>query len=306
MKNWRTKAVLALSALAVAVLVGAGWLFMRPAARADKAAKARGPGISDVLSTSRRPAERERQRQASRDGRRKKWQVKLDAGTRIKPDLGLSGEEEGKLSEFCRQVLKEVQDALDKEDLNALVIVIEKIRDTVADARAHGRDVNSVVPESVRICAVEACGWFGVKALPEIIDAIADASEEVRQMSVEQYQIALEDPKFGDYDRAELIKAAARAINDADALDTIFTSISDMRNSLIAETLIDILKNGTPSAQAVIREQIEIYTETDVATVSDIEKWLKANPDDPDDDYFYGPLEPDETGSQKNAPATPS
>ena len=110
-------------------------------------------------------------------------------------------------------------------------------------------------------------------------------------MSIEQYQTALEDPKFGDYDRAELIKAAAQAMHDRDALDTIFTSISDMRNSLIAETVIDVMKNGTDVAKDLMKEQLEFYTESDIETPEDVQRWLLENPDDPEDDEFYGPQE---------------
>lgn len=296
MKNVGRKATAILVGLA---LISLGFalstlVMNKPAVAPDEGDK--GLGISEVLA-SRKSEDKAAVKAAVREKRKNR--IKFIKKDGPKPELKLEREEEERLSDFCREVLKDIQKSLDKEDLNALVIVLEKIKVQMADARANGLDVNSVVPESVRIRAIEACGWFGADSLPEIIDSLVDESEEVRQMSIEQYQIALEDPKFGDYDRAELIKAAAQSLNDRDGLDSIFTSITDMRNSLIAETIIDIMENGTTVAKDLMKEQIEFYTESDVVTKDDVERWYKENPDDPDDDEFYGPMESEDPAADE-------
>ena len=217
--------------------------------------------------------------------------VKIKLDEKLKPELQLDDEEEARLSDFCKKVLKDVQKALDREDLKMLVVVLEKIKVKMVEARAKGIDVNSVVPELVRIRAIEACGWFGKEALPEILDGMTDESPQVRTMSAEEFQSTLDDAAFGDYDRAELVKAAAKVIDDPDALDSIFMSINDMRNSVVADTVIDIMKNGTDQAKSLMEEQLEFFTESDVKTEEDVAKWLEENPDDEDADEFYAPLE---------------
>ena len=287
-------AVWVLTGVAVAAVGVAVWALLRTEGTVPPEQAVRNPGIAKVLKTEKKTDKesRDARRAASRDRRRQS--VRFEEDTKSKPELVLEKDEEEKLSVFCKEVLKDIQKALDTENLNALVVVLEKIRVQMVDAKGNGVDVDSIVPPSVRIRAIEACGWFGAQTLPEIIDSLVDANEEVRQMSIEQYQTALEDPKFGDYDRAELIKAAAQAMHDRDALDTIFTSITDMRNSLIAETVIDIMQNGTDVAKDLMKEQLEFYTESDVETVADVERWYSENPDDPDDDEFYGPMETDD------------
>lgn len=283
--------VYVLTAVAVAAVGVAVWALLRPSASASAEKGVKDRSIAKVLKSEKQTDKesRDARRTASRERRRQF--VKFEEDAKAKPEISLEKEDEEKLSVFCKEVLKEIQRALDTENLNALVVVLEKIRVQMVDAKGNGVDVDSVIPPSVRIRAIEACGWFGAQTLPEIIDSMVDANEEVRQMSIEQYQTALEDPKFGDYDRAELIKAAAQAMHDRDALDTIFTSITDMRNSLIAETVIDVMKNGTDVAKDLMKEQLEFYTESDIETPEDVQRWLSENPDDPEDDEFYGPQE---------------
>ena len=273
--------------LLVAATAATGWMLFK-AFSGDKAPEGKADGktlVARRLIADNAKKEKKRFRH-----------VKVKVDKALKPELQLDEEDEAKLSTFCKRVLREVQEALDKEDLKTLVIVLEKIKVKIVEAERNGQDVDSIVPEIVRVRAIEACGWFGASALPEILDGMTDSSAQVREMSVEQFQAAIDDASFGDYDRAELVKAASKVITDTEALDSIFMAINDMRNSVIADTVSSILATGTDEAKALMREQIEFFTESDVKTAEDVKDWLSENPDDPDDDEMYGPMDSHEEG----------
>ena len=62
----------------------------------------------------------------------------------------------------------------------------------------------------------------------------------------------------------------------------------DMRNSVKGDTAIAILTDGSDQSKAVLLEQMDLYFDEDVKTVDDVKKWMAENPDDPEDEEFYG------------------
>ena len=62
----------------------------------------------------------------------------------------------------------------------------------------------------------------------------------------------------------------------------------DMRNSVKGKTAIAMLTEGSEQIKAAMQDQLELYFDDGVTTVDDIKKWMAENPDDSDDDDFYG------------------
>ena len=83
----------------------------------------------------------------------------------------------------------------------------------------------------------------------------------------------------------------AQTLDDADTLDWMFMEALNARHSVGADTLAYIAQNGTTKAKEMLPEYIEMFTgEENITTVSQLENWLAENPDEPDDEEFYGPL----------------
>ena len=103
---------------------------------------------------------------------------------------------------------------------------------------------------------------------------------------------ALSDVSLGDRERAKIVSLASTVLTDTDALEQIFMEISNMRNSVAANTIFTILQDGTPEAKRLIIETMEFVTgEDNIKTVEDLEKWLAENPDGEYDDDLYGPMD---------------
>ena len=118
-------------------------------------------------------------------------------------------------------------------------------------------------------------------------------NEEVAQMALDQFEQALSDISLGDRERAKIVSLASTVITDSDALEQIFMEISNMRNSVAANTIFTICQDGTPEAKKLIVGTMELVTGEDIKTVEDLAKWAAENPDGEFDEDLYGPLDTD-------------
>lgn len=206
-----------------------------------------------------------------------------------KPNV-LADVDEADLTELAREVLLSLQQALDDDDYSGVKEVLSMCQNARSgELSRSGKIKTDLIPVLLRRKLVEAMGWFGAEAIPELIGFIADADDGVAQMSKDQFQLALEDTSLSDLERARIVSLAAQAVTDSDFLEQIFAEINDMRHSVGASTLVDICQNGTEAAKALMPDAIEFFTgEDNIKTVEDVEKWLEENPDGPDDDDLYG------------------
>jgi len=208
---------------------------------------------------------------------------------RVKPNIvTLDDDEDKELTDLAKKVLASLQAALDSNDLEQIRAILASVKDSPKGSLSRLVDG---MPVALRKRLVEALGWFGNAAIPDMMEFLADTDAEVAQMTADQFQLALEDISLGDRERADIVTAASQVITDEGFLEMFFMEISNMRNSVAAQTLVDICQTGTEEAKQIIPETIEFVTgEDNIETVEDIERWLDENPDGPDDDDLYGPM----------------
>ena len=92
---------------------------------------------------------------------------------------GTIGEEFSHLSPTDRKLAEDVQLALDESDFESVVTA----------AKAALMSSNTEVREN----AVEALGWFGAKALPELTLAMADKDADIAETAMQHWQQALSE-----------------------------------------------------------------------------------------------------------------
>ena len=194
-------------------------------------------------------------------------------------------DDEESLSDVQKSVLREIQKALDADDLKALRKAL--IRFTASKSKG-GLGGYANVPRVIRAAAVQALGWFGKDAAVDMIDFMADADEEISDDAFNQFEQAIQDCSMSDRERSLLVKTVAKALTDSDHIDTMISTLSDMRNSVKADTAISILTEGSDQSKAALLEQMDFYFDEGVRSVDDINNWKAENPDDSGDEEFYG------------------
>lgn len=216
-----------------------------------------------------------------------KKSVRIVESEANKPDVVKDAEidDEDLLSEVQRSVLREIQAALDADDIKALRKALSRF---TASTKNGGLGGYKNVPRVIRAAAVQALGWFGSKAAIDLIDFMVDADEAISEDAFDQFEMALQDMDMSDFERSAIVKVTAKALTDSDHIDTLLNTLSDMRNSVKGETVIAIMTDGTDQVKAAMQEQMDFYFDDEVTTIDGIKKWMAENPDDPDDDDFYG------------------
>jgi len=178
-----------------------------------------------------------------------------------------------------RKLAEAVQAALDADDLEA----------TLSATKAALKSDNS----EVRQAAVEALGWFGVDALPELTGCMADPDEDVRQAAGNQWEQAVQEIESPDQQFAVAVAAFA-TLSDEDQL----TSIGGILNGAAAEmidgeedegkaaenrlsvlqSLVDIIEGGRAKNVEAAKEAYNDITGNEWLGIDEAERYL-ADPD---------------------------
>ena len=225
----------------------------------------------------RRPTSREKltdSRSAVKDviSKRKMPKASMDS----KPAFELFLDE---LSERDRKLVLSVQDGLDEENFNA----VSKAADVALKSK------NPVVREA----AIEALGWFGPQALPELTPLMADPDESVAQTAASQWELALGDIEEAET-RAEVATAVMKTLANKEALESIVCEITNQDDDfVILEALVGIIEGCDNKAGIEVAcEEYERLTGEEWTGIDAANKWLEEN---------YEPPTSDKDGEQDDA-----
>lgn len=283
------------AALALLALAAVGWLFLGGAADDGMT----NVGDDDAI-VSRRKLEPSKAKARTERGRRAKSGAKRSAsgvnGERLKSvsDVVLPDDpdEFRELTKAEIDIIRDIRAALDAEDLPRLRKVIAKFQLPVSEGGLGGK-----VHLELRQEAVAALRWFSPKSILDLLPYIADVDTSVVEETYSGIEEALDDGDVGDVERAEILVSLLQVLDDSDRIDTLLMTLNNMRNSVKAGAIMEILKGGTPEAKAVMLEQVGFYTDADVEDSKGVETWIKENPDDPSDEETYGGAKPEEEGA---------
>ena len=203
------------------------------------------------------------------------------AGVREKPRFELDEDDESKLNDEQRRTINAIRAALDNDDRKEVLRLVQMLQ--------KSEEWPDGIPKSIKMAAIEALGWFGSSCLPELAGFLGDSDEEVVQSAIERYEEMLSDFDLSDRERAEILVQASKVIQDSDAMDSMLFELNNMRHSVAIEAIKRLMAEGGAATQSVLPENVEMYTgEESMDTPEKLDKWLKENPDDEDDEEFYG------------------
>ena len=224
-------------------------------------------------------AAKERKISAVRSGAR--IRVPSARSEREKPSFALDDDDESNLTEVQRRLIVEIREALDREDKAVVLNLVQKMQSS--DEWPDG------IPKAIKLAAIDALSWFGSSGLPEIAGFLADGDDEVVQTALDKFEEALSDFDLSDFERAEILIQAAKIVTDADAMDSMLFELNNMRHSVAVDTIKEMMVSGSEATKSVLPDNIEFYTgEEGIDSPEKLDEWLAENPDDEDDDDFYG------------------
>ena len=183
------------------------------------------------------------------------------------------------LSEADRKLCEAVQDALGAEDATKTIELASQL-------------MLSKNPE-VRSHAVDALGWFGPEALPELTMLMGDADEDVAQNAINAWESGVSEIDDATA-RLKVAGMAMKAIFSKDALQSIGAQFSIAATELIdaeedaqtafdkrvevVQSVVDLIDSPNSTLSEVGRDLYEDITGHEWISLSEAERYLN----DPD------------------------
>ena len=201
--------------------------------------------------------------------------VTADPGRRRpKPLLASPGEDETDDEDDSRTpeeraLAARIENALDDENVDA----------AVACAAAALKCENIEIRDSM----VDTLGWFGGKALPELVPFLADSNEDVRDNARKQLSMALSDIE-NDVERIGVVESVIKVINDEDVLEDLASEYIGIDEKLAVESLIRVI-TGEASAEGVAKakETYEFVTGDEWSGEKEAMRWIAEEYEPPEE-----------------------
>ena len=179
---------------------------------------------------------------------------------RPKPVLNLVEDDDDNRTPAVRTLAARIEKALDDEDLEAAL--------ACADEALKCGDVE------VRQNMVDALGWFGEKAIPELTPFLADSDEDVRDSAMNEWTMALSSIE-DEGGRIRIVELAMGVLKDEDVLEEISNEYVGVDEKLAVESLSRIIEGGG-SAEGVdkAKETYEFVTGEEWTDVESAARWI--------------------------------
>lgn len=161
-----------------------------------------------------------------------------------------------------RATLKMVEKAMEDENLNML-------REAVPAA------VKSPTAE-VRSETVDALGWFGEKAMDDLLPFMVDADEDIAESALNHWTSALgevEDEKR----KCAMVENVMLVLKNEDALESLVIELNDCDDILALQSVVNLIQCDNPAAAKVARDHYEFMTGEEFTTVDAANAWAVEN-----------------------------
>lgn len=198
--------------------------------------------------------------------------------------------DETALTETQKSLLVELQRALDDENYRRVAEIATNIM------HLYNKEGDAAIPPNMREKVVEALSWFLSNSLAELLGFMTNSNPGMLEDVIKTFSESTSSVTPGDRELARVFKQVAPHIKDDDAIDAILMGIeNDMRNSVAIDTYKEILRTGSKAIKQRLVESMQDFTgEDNISTPEQLDAWLKENPDDEDDEEFYGKADKDD------------
>lgn len=294
MKSVFKKTNLVLTALALAAVSGLALFFCA----GESASKHETSPTPLKSSVSKKQLKKDRlSKKSTRINQAKSWSVESSSGD-IKNladlkskdplyGLDLDPKDVAKISDEVRALLIDMRAALSDENEKRVLSTVQRLQAMML----NGADI----PRSVKVAMLNALGSLdGGAGLADAVPFLGDADKTVRTAALEEFEDMLLDVELGDRYISSVLKQVVKVVHDADALEMFMMELGDMRTSVKVDTALAVFDSGNQTAIKVLSDDLDVYFDTDsegsLKTREDIVQYGKDNPDDPDDESIYGPM----------------
>lgn len=268
------RGVAVVTAIALAY-AGFRWLVLgdsKPVARNRHSVRMQGKGGSDEVST-----EMFSERISTEDARRRARAAELSEAAKEARDERLQNREESRLLEKVITMLQEELSEPEKVYLKQLKEALESDdnKQIIAVARLAVKSGSKEVKEK----AIDALGWVGPDALPELTEFLMDEDEDVVMAAIDKWEEAIRECE----EEADIINntmLGMMAIRDEAACDYLSMNlIKSGEASLAVEAIVQLMQCDNTACHSPAKEAYEWITNQEWTGVDAAKAWIDAHPD---------------------------
>ena len=169
------------------------------------------------------------------------------------------------LTEEEREYLKKLRAALEAND-NKQIVAIARLAARSGNAEVKGR-------------AIDALGWVGADALPELTEFLMDDDEDVVQAAIDKWEEAIRECE----DEADIINntmLGMMAIKDESACDYLSMNlIKSGEASLAVEAIVELMACDNEACHGPAKEAYEWITDNEWTGPDAAKEWIESHPD---------------------------
>ena len=167
-----------------------------------------------------------------------------------------------------REEAEKMQDKLDRDDQAAVLVIARKLM--------RSKDVE------VRSSVVDALGWIGIKALPELSALLTDENADLAADAFQRWKEAV-DEVADEAIKGQLLVAGMQALTGQDELEACVMEFNSLPDDLAVRGLVTVIQSSNPVASEVARGHYAFVTGDPYTTPAAAEKWIAENvePDEP-------------------------
>jgi len=178
-------------------------------------------------------------------------------------------------SDSDKRLARAMQEALDADDYEAVM------KTTAEALKAENPDV--------RHNAVEALGWYGVQALPELTICMADKDEDVAQAAMNHWEEGVAEMDDAD-EKLQISLYAINTLSDVDTLTMMSSHFASAAIELIdgeedpdaaaqkrlevVQSLVDVIEGENEKSAEAAREAYDEITGSPWVSIEEAEKYL--------------------------------
>ena len=198
-------------------------------------------------------------------------------GTDVAADQETEKDDQKLLDEVTRGLIAEIEDAMKRRNAQSFLALAEKLRKLGYGSMDGGGSAVSSVKHRILTAAAE----IGPEAVAAVLDLLGDPDPTIAAEAQKDLFEILQDVSIGDFQRAEIITAAAEELTDSYALTRLLQQcVNRLRNSVKVATVRQIEATGTTEAKARLPWVISAMTgESTTTQTSQLDSWLEENPD---------------------------
>lgn len=146
--------------------------------------------------------------------------------------------------------------------------------DNLEEAIKLSAEVRENGSKTVREQMIFALGWFGEKAIEELLPYLADPDDEVADWALSNWNSALAEVESQN-DKIKIVETVMKSLTNKEFLEDVSMEYLDVDDRIAIESIIRVVNEATNEGAAQAKEMYSMITGRDYTTEQEARQWME-------------------------------